>query len=96
VVAHHRVHVQVPPPHRGLKTQFAAQQLLGNAGTWWANFTVTRPADQVQWTEFHEAFRAQHILMSKHQEFIECWYVGTSFLFRFQHFVKFIYLTTLM
>jgi hypothetical protein len=43
------------------KTMFAAQQLLGDAISWWANFTTTHPANQVQWAEFHEAFRAQHI-----------------------------------
>jgi hypothetical protein len=31
------------------KTLFAAQQLLGNARVWWASFTATRPANQVQW-----------------------------------------------
>jgi hypothetical protein len=31
------------------KTLFAAQQLLGNARVWWASFTTTRPANQVQW-----------------------------------------------
>ena len=41
------------------KTLFAAQQLLGAAGAWWANYTAARPADhQVQWAEFREAFRA--------------------------------------
>jgi hypothetical protein len=57
------------------KTLFAAQQLLGNAGAWWANFTTALPANhQVQWTEFREAFRAQRIpadiMLTKHQEFI--------------------------
>jgi hypothetical protein len=51
---------------------FTAQQLLGAAEAWWDNFTATRPVDQVQWDEFHEAFCAQHILtgimLSKHQE----------------------------
>jgi hypothetical protein len=39
------------------KTMFTAQQLLGDARAWWANFTATRPANQVQWAEFHESFR---------------------------------------
>jgi hypothetical protein len=56
------------------KTLFAAQQLLGDARTWWANLTATRPANQVQWAEFRDAFRAQHILAcimkSKHREFM--------------------------
>jgi hypothetical protein len=38
------------------KMLFAAQQLLGDARAWWANFTATRPANQVQWTQFREAF----------------------------------------
>jgi hypothetical protein len=57
------------------KTLFAAQQLLGEARAWWANFTVTRPTNQVQWAKFCEAFRAQHIpvgiMKSKHQEFMD-------------------------
>jgi hypothetical protein len=56
------------------KILFAAQQLLGATEAWWANFTATRPADQVQWAEFREAFRVQHIpagfMMSKHKEFM--------------------------
>jgi hypothetical protein len=39
------------------KTLFATQQLLGDDRAWWANFTATRPANQVQWAEFWEAFR---------------------------------------
>jgi hypothetical protein len=30
------------------KTLFTTQQLLGDARVWWANFTATRPANQVQ------------------------------------------------
>jgi hypothetical protein len=56
------------------KTLFAAQQLLGDARAWWASFTTTRSANQVQWAEFHEAFWAQHIptgiMKSKHREFM--------------------------
>jgi hypothetical protein len=44
------------------KTLFVAQQLLGDARAWWANFTTARPANQVQWAEFREAFYVQHIL----------------------------------
>jgi hypothetical protein len=40
------------------KTLFVAQQLLGDARSWWPSFTTTRPANQVQWAEFHDAFRA--------------------------------------
>jgi hypothetical protein len=52
------------------KTLFVAQQLLGDARAWWANFTATHPANQVQWAEFCEAFCAQHTptgnMKSKH------------------------------
>jgi hypothetical protein len=40
------------------KTLFAAQQLLGDARVWWTSFTATSPANQVQWTEFRDAFCA--------------------------------------
>jgi hypothetical protein len=57
------------------KTLLAAQQLLGNARAWWASFIATRPANQVQWAEFREAFRTQHIstciMKSKHREFMD-------------------------
>jgi hypothetical protein len=56
------------------KTLFAAQQLLGDARAWWACFTATHPANQVQWAEFRDAFRAQHvptgIMKSKYREFM--------------------------
>jgi hypothetical protein len=42
-------------------TLFAAQQLLGDARAWWDSFIATRPANQVQWAKFREAFRVQHI-----------------------------------
>jgi hypothetical protein len=49
--------------------------LLGNARAWWASFTANRPANQVQWAEFREAFHAQHILAGimkgKHREFMD-------------------------
>jgi hypothetical protein len=57
------------------KTLFVAQQLLGDARAWWASFTATRPANQVQWAKFRDAFRAQHIptgiMKSKHREFMD-------------------------
>jgi hypothetical protein len=57
------------------KTLFVAQQLLGDARAWWASFTANRPANQVQWAEFREAFHAQHILAGimkgKHREFMD-------------------------
>jgi hypothetical protein len=43
------------------KTQFVAQQVLSDARAWWANFTATHPANQVQWAKFCEAFCVQHI-----------------------------------
>jgi hypothetical protein len=57
------------------KTLFVTQQLLGDGRAWWVSFTATRPTNQVQWTEFCEAFRAQHIptciMKSKHREFMD-------------------------
>jgi hypothetical protein len=57
------------------KTLLAAQQLLGGARAWWASFTATRPLNQVQWAEFREAFRVQHIptviMKSKYREFLD-------------------------
>jgi hypothetical protein len=44
------------------KTLFTTQQLRGDASAWWANYTVTRPANcQASWVEFHDAFRAYYI-----------------------------------
>jgi hypothetical protein len=40
------------------KTLCVTQQLLGDARAWWASFTTTHPANQVQWAEFREAFSA--------------------------------------
>jgi hypothetical protein len=49
--------------------------LLGDGRAWWANFTATRPTNQVQWAKFCEAFRVQHIpagiMKSKHREFMD-------------------------
>jgi hypothetical protein len=43
------------------KTLFTAQQPRGDASTWWANYTTTRPVDyQVPWAEFHDALRAYY------------------------------------
>jgi hypothetical protein len=57
------------------KTLFNVQQLLGNTGMWWANYTATHPMKyQVSWAEFCEVFRAHHIsagiMKRKHQEFM--------------------------
>jgi hypothetical protein len=43
------------------KMMFVAQQLLGDVRAWWTSFTATYPTNQVQWAEFREAFRSQHI-----------------------------------
>jgi hypothetical protein len=58
------------------KTLFATQQLCGDASAWWANYTVTRPADyQVSWAEFCDAFHTHYIpagmMRKKHQEFMD-------------------------
>jgi hypothetical protein len=46
----------------GQKTLFTMQQLCGDASTWWANYTATRPMDyQVSWTEFRNAFCTHYI-----------------------------------
>jgi hypothetical protein len=67
----------------GQKTLFAAQQLRGDASTWWANYTATRPVDyQVPWAEFHDAFHAYYIpagmMRKKHQEFMDLKQGGRS------------------
>ena len=44
------------------KAAFAAQQLLGSASAWWANYEASLPAGQrVVCTQFKEAFRAHFI-----------------------------------
>jgi hypothetical protein len=44
------------------KTQYAAQQLRGPAGAWWASYTAALPADHhVLWGEFRVAFRGHHL-----------------------------------
>jgi hypothetical protein len=58
------------------KTLFAAQQLCGDAGIWWVNYTTTNPTDyQVLWAEFCDAFRANYIpagvMRKKRQEFMD-------------------------
>jgi hypothetical protein len=57
------------------KTLFVAQRLLGDARAWWANFTTTCPANQVEWAEFRKALCAHHIpagiMKSKHREFMD-------------------------
>jgi hypothetical protein len=44
------------------KTLYAAQQLRGPAGAWWAFYIATLPdAHHVPWGEFRTAFRAHHL-----------------------------------
>ncbi len=44
------------------KTLYAAQQLRGAAGAWWASYITTLPDDHhVPWGEFCTAFRAHHL-----------------------------------
>jgi hypothetical protein len=44
------------------KTLYAAQQLRGAAGAWWASFIATLPEDHlVPWGEFCTAFHAHHL-----------------------------------
>jgi hypothetical protein len=58
------------------KTMYAAQQLRGVAGAWWASYITTIPEDHhVTWGEFHTAFCAHHLsvglLRSKLKEFLD-------------------------
>jgi hypothetical protein len=44
------------------KTLYAAQQLRGLAGAWWASYTAALPADlHVPWGEFLTAFCGHHL-----------------------------------
>jgi hypothetical protein len=58
------------------KTLYAAQQLRGVAGAWWASYITTLPDDHhVPWGKFRTAFRAHHLsaglLRSKLKEFLD-------------------------
>jgi hypothetical protein len=58
------------------KTMYAAQQLRGTAGAWWASYIATLPDDHhILWGELHTAFRAHHLfvglLRSKLKEFLD-------------------------
>jgi hypothetical protein len=45
------------------KTLYAAQQLRGPAGAWWASYTTALSADHhVVWDEFCVAFHGHHFL----------------------------------
>jgi hypothetical protein len=57
------------------KTPYAAQQLRGATGAWWASKIATLPDDyHVTWDEFRTTFRAHHLsaglLHSKLNEFL--------------------------
>jgi hypothetical protein len=44
------------------KTLYAAQQLCGSAGAWWACYTVALLADHhILWGKFRTTFRAHHL-----------------------------------
>jgi hypothetical protein len=44
------------------KTLYAAQQLRGSAGAWWASYTTVLLAEyHVPWGEFCTAFRGHHL-----------------------------------
>jgi hypothetical protein len=44
------------------KTLYAAQQLRGPAGAWWASYTAALPTDHhVPWDEFRAAFHGHHL-----------------------------------
>jgi hypothetical protein len=58
------------------KTLYAAQQLRGPAGAWWACYTTALPTDyHVSWGEFRTAFRGHHLsagtMRRKHAEFLD-------------------------
>jgi hypothetical protein len=57
------------------KTLFTKEELLGDAGVWWANNTIAHPMDYpVSWAQFHNALHTHHIstgiMKRKHQEFM--------------------------
>jgi hypothetical protein len=44
------------------KALYAAQQLRGLAGAWWASYTAALPVDHhMPWGEFRTAFRGHHL-----------------------------------
>jgi hypothetical protein len=58
------------------KTLYAAQQLRGSAGAWWATYTTVLPTDHhVSWGKFRTAFHAHHLfaglLRTKLKEFLD-------------------------
>jgi hypothetical protein len=58
------------------KTLYAAQQLRGSAGAWWASYIAALLVDHhVPWGEFRTAFHAHHLsaglLRTKLKEFLD-------------------------
>jgi hypothetical protein len=58
------------------KTLYAAQQLQGSIGAWWASYTTALPVDHhIPWGEFCTTFRAHHLsaglLCNKLKEFLD-------------------------
>src|SRR4051812_15622391 len=43
------------------KVRFAAFLLEGPTGTWWDNFQITTPLEDVTWAIFEDGFRTAHI-----------------------------------
>ena len=43
------------------KVRFAAHLLEGPAASWWDNFQITHPIEEVTWELFQEGFRMTHI-----------------------------------
>jgi hypothetical protein len=43
------------------KVRFAAHLLEGPASSWWENYQITHPIEEVNWDMFQEAFRTAHI-----------------------------------
>jgi hypothetical protein len=58
------------------KTLYAAQQLKGSVGAWWASYTAALPTNHhIPWGDFRTAFRAHHLsaglLRNKLKEFLD-------------------------
>ncbi|WP_428776700.1 retrotransposon gag family protein, partial [Vibrio sp.] len=73
------------------KTLYAAQQLRGPAGAWWASYTAALPADHhVPWGEFRTAFRGHHLsagtMRRKLAEFLDLHQGNRSVYEYFQEF----------
>ncbi|KAK1670456.1 hypothetical protein QYE76_058615 [Lolium multiflorum] len=43
------------------KVRFAAHLLEGPAASWWDNFQITHPIDDITWEMFQEGFRTAHV-----------------------------------